>query len=82
MSRVKKPVPMLELACGCSIRFHDGEDVICPTHGVQRVVQTRHIGAPRIRGAATGPHVSTQDLGVFTGQIAGTTVTEGPSHGR
>lgn len=79
---VKRLVPRLELACGCTVRFRDGELTICPTHGVQRVIQTRHVGAPRICGVATGPHVATQDLGAFTAPIAGATTEGWRGHGR
>jgi hypothetical protein len=61
--------PSLVLACGCTVRF--SETPLCATHGRQRVVRTSHVGPPRIRGVATGPHVVTMDLDPHVGQLAG-----------
>jgi len=51
----------LLLACGCE-RAYAETAPICPQHGPQRVVRTIGVGAPRIRGVATGPHVQQVDL--------------------
>lgn len=69
--KTKKPVPHLLLRCGCQVRFRDGEAPICPTHGNQVIVRVLSMPAPRFRGLASGPHVTTMDLGAFTGRIAG-----------
>lgn len=52
----------LLLACGCKVRFVDGEPPSCGSHGPQRVVRTLNMPRPRFRGVATGPHVQTMDL--------------------
>lgn len=72
-----KPVPSLELACGCTVPFRDGETPECPAHGVQRVVRTRHMPKPTFRGSATGPQVRTEDLGPFVGRLVGTERDDG-----
>ncbi len=74
--------PLLELACGCSVPFVENETPLCPRHGVQRVTQTRHMPAPRIRGVASGPHVETVDLGAFTGRLAGSDPPKDTRHGQ
>lgn len=75
--RAPKPLPpSLLLRCGCEIRFRDGETPLCPTHGRQAIARTLRMPAPRIRGSASGPHVQTMDLGVFTGRIAGSEPTK------
>lgn len=61
--------PLLILACECAIAFRDGETPFCAIHGEQRVVQTQHMPAPRIRGVASGPHVSTEDLAAHSGRL-------------
>lgn len=69
--KATKPVPSVELRCGCVLKFIEGETLQCLTHRETRIVQTRHMPPPRIRGVASGPHVTTMDLGAFTGRIAG-----------
>lgn len=63
--------PGLVLRCGCEVRFRDGEVPLCPRHGAQRVVRTVRMPPPRIRGVATGPHVTPEDLGAWTGRLTG-----------
>lgn len=58
----------LILACGCHVRFVDGDTPSCPDHGQQRVVRTVRMPKPTIRGAATGPLVQTMDLGAYIGK--------------
>lgn len=58
------------LACGCERPFTD-ETPLCATHGWQRVVRVLGLPPPRIRGVATGPHVTPEDLAPWTGRIAG-----------
>lgn len=60
----------LLLACGCE-RAYAETAPICPQHGPQRVVRTIGVGAPRIRGVASGPHVTPEDLAPWTGRLAG-----------
>jgi hypothetical protein len=60
----------LLLACGCE-RAYAETAPICPAHGLQRVVRTLGVGAPRICGVATGPHVTPEDLAPWTARIAG-----------
>lgn len=67
----------LLLACGCE-RAYAETAPICPQHGPQRVVRTIGVRAPRIRGVATGPHVTPEDLAPWTGRIAG---AEDSTHG-
>ena len=62
--------PALVLRCGCEVPLSD--DVpICPHHGDVGVARAIRIPAPRFRGTASGPHVSTEDLPAWTGVIAG-----------
>lgn len=61
--------PGLLLRCGCEVLFRDGETPMCPAHGNQVVVRVLRMPPPRIRGTATGPHVTTEDLGAFTGKL-------------
>lgn len=60
----------LLLACGCEQTYRD-EPRPCVRHGRQRVVRTLGLSAPRIRGVATGPHVTTEDLDVWTRPLPG-----------
>lgn len=79
MGHPRKPKPLLPallLRCGCDVRFREGETPICPQHGRQAIVRTLRMPPPRIRGTATGPHVQTQDLGAWTGRIAGSEPTK------
>jgi hypothetical protein len=63
--------PGLILACGCEIAFRE-ETPVCGFHGPQRVVRTVRMPPPKIRGVASGPHVSTEDLPAWTARITGT----------
>jgi hypothetical protein len=63
--------PALLLRCGCEVAFRENETPMCPRHGNQAVVRVLRMPKPRIRGTATGPCVSTEDLGAFTGRIVG-----------
>lgn len=58
------------LACGCTRAFRD-EPPLCPVHGRQRVVRVVDMPVPRIRGVATGPYVTPEDLAPWTGRIVG-----------
>lgn len=58
------------LACGCEQAYRD-EPRPCVRHGRQRVVRVLGVPPPRIRGVATGPHVTPEDLAPWTGRIAG-----------
>lgn len=71
MRKQKILPPGLVLRCGCQVTFRDGETPLCPQHGVQAVARTVRMPAPRFRGSATGPHVTPQDLGAWTGRLAG-----------
>lgn len=64
--------PRLLLRCGCTVLFKDGAKPICPVHGVQVIARVLGMPAPRIRGVAKGPHVTTMDLPAFSGRITGT----------
>lgn len=61
--------PALLLRCGCEVAFRDGEKPLCPAHGNQVIVRVLRMGPPRIRGAATGPHVETTDVSAWTGKL-------------
>ena len=63
------------LACGCERTYRE-DAPICPAHGTQRVVRVVRMPAPRIRGVATGPHVTPEDLAPWTGRIAGSDTQE------
>lgn len=60
----------LLLRCGCTVPFSE-QAPICPSHGNQAVVRVFGVPAPRIRGVASGPHVTTVDLDPFVGPIPG-----------
>jgi hypothetical protein len=77
MKTHKKPVPSVELRCGCVVPFVDGETAQCLPHREMRIVQTRAMPPPRFRGVASGPHVTTMDLGAYTGRIAGSEPPQG-----
>jgi hypothetical protein len=66
----------LQLRCGDIIEWRDGTAPICPVHGEQGVARTIGVPPPRIRGVATGPHVTTVDLGAFSGRLAGSAPKE------
>lgn len=52
----------LRLACGCGASLgSDGNVIPCVAHRVSRVVFVT-APAPRIRGTASGPHVTTIEL--------------------
>ena len=68
----KTLVPRLLLACGCVVRFTDGETPLCG-HGPQRVVRTLGMPKPRISGSATGPLVRTQEVAAYTTVLPGVT---------
>lgn len=59
------------LRCGCSVPFHDGKAPICPRHGNQAVARVLGMRKPSFRGSCAGPLATTEDLGAFTGQLAG-----------
>lgn len=59
----------LILACGCTVRFVDGDVPACATHGPQRVVRAMTMPRPRFRGAVTGPVAETVDVSAFTGPL-------------
>lgn len=61
----------LLLHCDCEIAFREDAEILCPTHGKQRVVRTIGMPKPRIRGTATGPLVKTEDLSAWTGRLVG-----------
>jgi len=54
--------PQVRLRCGCVVAFQEGREPICPTHGRQGVARSLRMPPPRIRGCATGPHVTPLDL--------------------
>lgn len=59
----------LLLACGCAVRFIDGQAPSCPTHGHQSVRRVFGMPKPTFRGVAKGPLVQTQDLAPFVGRL-------------
>lgn len=67
----------LLLRCGCEIAFQnkasfsDDYAPICPRHGNQAVSRVLGMPKPRIRGTASGPCVTTEDLPAFVGRIVG-----------
>lgn len=75
--------PLLILACGCAIHFRDGETPFCAIHGEQRVAETQHMPAPRIRGCATGPHVQTEELRPYVERLVDSPplLKDRPTHG-
>jgi hypothetical protein len=62
----------LLLACGCEVRFIDGQAPSCPTHGNQAVRRVFGMPKPRFRGMAKGPLVEMQDLAPFVGRLVTT----------
>lgn len=67
----------LLLRCGDTVTWRDGDAIpICPVHGVQGVARALEVPAPRIRGVASGPHVTTMDLPASTARIAGSAPAE------
>lgn len=52
----------LELRCGCVIAFREDADIVCGTHGRQRVARTLGAPKPRFRGVCTGPYATPEDL--------------------
>jgi hypothetical protein len=63
--------PALLLRCGCEVAFRENAVPLCPRHGTQAIARTLRMPAPRIRGTATGPHVTPMDLPAWTGRLAG-----------
>ena len=58
---------VLRLRCGCTSTVDpEGAVIACPLHHETRVVSVS-APTPRIRGTASGPHVTTVDLEPFTG---------------
>lgn len=52
----------LLLRCGCQVAFREGHAPICPRHGNQSIARVINMAPPRVRGVATGPHVTPMDL--------------------
>lgn len=65
----------LLLRCDCVVDFHENAQIICPRHGPQGVARALNVPPPRIRGVASGPHVTTMDLAPSMARIAGTEKT-------
>lgn len=74
--------PALLLRCGCEVRvpkdLPKDSSPLCPRHGPQGVERTLRVPPPRIRGVASGPHVTTEDLPAFVGRLTGSAPKEKP----